>query len=169
MDVVSDGDDEVPDGENKPIAILFWVSDSDVGTYRDVNGWIWDERVRRNIAEIHLMTLDRIWDMVKAYVPAGRKLREFIGTLKDPTPLNFTFPADYISLYSNSEVRGFFQMTKGNPVNLLVILHTLPPRANLPLPRAAYFELKKFASPTEYNNYTENSDAIVWNATSVGH
>ncbi|RPB23550.1 hypothetical protein L211DRAFT_849818 [Terfezia boudieri ATCC MYA-4762] len=130
-DVVSDGDDEVPDGENKPIAVLFW-------------------------------------DMVKAYVPAGRKVREIIGALEDPTPPNLTFPADYISLHSDAEVRGFFRMTKANPVRLLVILHTLPPRANTPPPGAAYFELEKFAPPTEYNDYAKDSTAIVRNATGVG-
>ncbi|RPB22971.1 hypothetical protein L211DRAFT_850005 [Terfezia boudieri ATCC MYA-4762] len=71
-DVVSDGDDEVPDGEIKPIAMLFWVADPDVGAHRDVNGWIWDERARRKIAEIRLITLDGIWDMVKAYIHQKR-------------------------------------------------------------------------------------------------
>ncbi|RPB23598.1 hypothetical protein L211DRAFT_849589 [Terfezia boudieri ATCC MYA-4762] len=114
------------------------------------------------------MTLDGIWDMVKAYVPAGRKVRDFIGALEDPTSPNLTFPADYISLHSDVEVRGFFRMTKANPVCLLVILHTLPPRANTPPPGVAYFEIEKFAPPTEYDDYAEDSDAIVQNAASVG-
>ncbi|RPB18124.1 hypothetical protein L211DRAFT_854441 [Terfezia boudieri ATCC MYA-4762] len=147
-DVVSNGDDEVPDSEIKPIAVLFWVADPD----------IWDECARRKIAEIRLITLDGIWDMVKAYVPAGRKVREIIGALADPTPPNLTFPADYMSLNTDAEA---------NPVHLLVILHTLPPRANIPPPGAAYFELEKFAPPTEYNDYAEDSDAIVRNAAGV--
>ncbi|RPB22613.1 hypothetical protein L211DRAFT_850378 [Terfezia boudieri ATCC MYA-4762] len=168
LDVVSDGDDKVPDGEIKPIAVLFWVADPDVGAYRDVNGWIWDECTRRKIAEIRLMTLDGIWDMVKAYVPAGRKVREIIGALADPTPPNLTFPADYISLNTDAEVRGFFRMTKANPVHLLVILYMLSPRANTPPPGAAYFELEKFAPLTEYDDYTEDPDAIVRNTAGVG-
>ncbi|RPB18729.1 hypothetical protein L211DRAFT_853856 [Terfezia boudieri ATCC MYA-4762] len=167
-DVVSDGDDEVPDDEIKPIAVLFWVVDPDMGTHRNVNGWIWDEYARRKIVEIWLMTLDGIWDMVKAYVPAGRKVHEIIGMLADPTPPNLTFPADYITLNTDTEVRGFFRMTKANPVRLLVILHTLPPRANTPLPSAAYFELEKFAPLTEYDDYAEDSDAIVRNAAGIG-
>ncbi|RPB18379.1 hypothetical protein L211DRAFT_854186 [Terfezia boudieri ATCC MYA-4762] len=114
------------------------------------------------------MTLDGIWDMVKAYIPAGRKVREIIGALTDPTPSNLTFPAEYISLNTDAEMRGFFRMTKANPVCLLVILYTLPPRANIFLSGAAYFELEKFAPSTEYDDYTEDSNAIVWNATGVG-
>ncbi|RPB18683.1 hypothetical protein L211DRAFT_853896 [Terfezia boudieri ATCC MYA-4762] len=52
-------------------------------------------------------------------------------------------------------------MTKANPVCLLVILHMLPPRANTPPPRAAYFELKKFAPPIKYNDYAKVSDTIL--------
>ncbi|RPB18307.1 hypothetical protein L211DRAFT_854244 [Terfezia boudieri ATCC MYA-4762] len=59
-------------------------------------------------------------------------------------------------------------MTKANPVCLLVILHTLLPRANTPPPEAAYCELEKFAPLTEYDDYAEDSDAIVRNAAGVG-
>ncbi|RPB24898.1 hypothetical protein L211DRAFT_848705 [Terfezia boudieri ATCC MYA-4762] len=140
MDIVSDGDDEVPDGENKPIAMLFWVGDSDVGAHEDVNSWIWNERARRNIVEICLITLDEIWDMVKAYIPAGRKVREIIGVLEDPTPPNLTFPADYISLHSDAE-------SQYTPARI---------------------ELKKFTPLTKYDDYAEDSDAIVRNAAGVG-
>lgn len=167
-DVVSDGDDEVPDGQNKATAVAFWVGDPDVGAHRDVNGWIWDVRARRKLGVIQLMTLDGIWDMVKAYVPADRKVREIIGALEDPTPPNLSFPADYTSLNSDAEVRAFFRMTKANPVRLLVILHALPPRADTPPPGAPYFDLEKFDPPNEYDDYAEDSDAIVRNAAGVG-
>ncbi|RPB18306.1 hypothetical protein L211DRAFT_854243 [Terfezia boudieri ATCC MYA-4762] len=74
--VVSDGDDEVPDGENKPIAMLFWVGDPDVGANRDINGWIWDERARRNIAEIRLMTLYK--ESQCAFLTSSYCLRQYL-------------------------------------------------------------------------------------------
>ncbi|KAF8458606.1 hypothetical protein BGX38DRAFT_1264867 [Terfezia claveryi] len=101
----------------------------------------WD---RRNLVVIQTKTLDGIWDIVKAHVPADRKVREILGALKDPNPPNLSFPADYTGLHSDMEVKAFFRMSKSDPVHLIVLLHSVPLRANTPLRAHPYFELEKF-------------------------
>ncbi|KAF8436774.1 hypothetical protein BGX38DRAFT_1274328 [Terfezia claveryi] len=39
-------------------AVAFWVGDSEIGGHRDINGWIWDVRNRRNMGVIENKTLD---------------------------------------------------------------------------------------------------------------
>ncbi|KAF8441112.1 hypothetical protein BGX38DRAFT_1316651 [Terfezia claveryi] len=112
-------------------------------------------------------TLDGIWDMVKAHIPADRKVREILGALKDPNPPNLSFPADYTGLQSDAEVKAFFRMSKSDPVRLMVLLHSVLPRANTH-PRAhPYFELEKFIPWNEYEDFAEDSDANVCNVTGV--
>ncbi|KAF8447123.1 hypothetical protein BGX38DRAFT_1270597 [Terfezia claveryi] len=94
---------------------------------------------------IQTKTLDGIWDMVKAHVPADRKVREILGALKDPNPPNLSFPADYTSLHSDVEVKAFFRMSKTRP----------------------YFELEKFIPRNEYEDFAEDSDANVRNVAGV--
>ncbi|KAF8432633.1 hypothetical protein BGX38DRAFT_1276575 [Terfezia claveryi] len=112
----SDEEEDISDaGEAAGTAVAFWVCDPEIGEHRDINGWIWDERDRRNLVVIQTKTLDGIWDMVKAHVPADRKVREILGAPKDPNPPNLSFPADYTSLHSDTEVKAFFRMSKSDP------------------------------------------------------
>ncbi|KAF8425422.1 hypothetical protein BGX38DRAFT_1279217 [Terfezia claveryi] len=94
--------------------------------------WIWNERDRRRLGVIQTMTLDGIWDIVKAHVPADRKVREILAALRDSNPPNLSFPTDYTGLHSDAEVKAFFRMSKSDPVRLMVLLHSIPPRANTP-------------------------------------
>ncbi|KAF8414825.1 hypothetical protein BGX38DRAFT_1281644 [Terfezia claveryi] len=156
----SDEEDDISDADEAAATVVaFWVCDLEIAEHRDINGWIWDKRDRRNLVVIQTKTLDGIWDMVKAHVPADRKVREILGALKDPNPPNLSFPADYTGLHSDAEVKAFFRMSKSDPVRLMVLLHSVPPRANTP-PRAhPYFELEKFIPRNEYEDFAEDSDA----------
>ncbi|KAF8433155.1 hypothetical protein BGX38DRAFT_1146212 [Terfezia claveryi] len=70
----TDEEDDISDADEAVgTAVAFWVCDPEIGGHRDINGWIWDERDRRRLGVIQTMTLDGIWDMVKAHVPADRK------------------------------------------------------------------------------------------------
>ncbi|KAF8428451.1 hypothetical protein BGX38DRAFT_1147001 [Terfezia claveryi] len=112
----SDEEDDISDADEAAgTAVAFWVCDPEIAEHRDINGWIWNERDRRNLVVIQTKTLDGIWDMVKAHVPADRKVREILGTLKDPNPPKLSFPADYTGLYSDAEVKAFFRMSKSDP------------------------------------------------------
>ncbi|KAF8430946.1 hypothetical protein BGX38DRAFT_1277516 [Terfezia claveryi] len=164
----SNEEEDISDvGEAAGTAGAFWVYDPEIGEYRDINGWIWNERDRRNLVVIQTKTLDGIWDMVKAHVPANRKVGEILGALKDPNPPNLSFPADYTGLHSDAEVKAFFRMSKSDPVRLMVLLHSVPTRANTP-PRAhPYFELKKFILRNEYEDFAKDSDVNVRNVTGV--
>ncbi|KAF8432911.1 hypothetical protein BGX38DRAFT_1146253 [Terfezia claveryi] len=164
----SDKEDDISDaGEATGTAVAFWVCDPEIGGHRDSNGWIWDERDRRRLGVIQTMTLDGIWDMVKAHVPANRKVREILGALRDPNTPNLSFPANYTGLRSDAEVKSFFRMSKSDPVRLMVLLHSVLPRANTP-PRAdPYFELEKFIPRNEYEDFAEDSDANIRNVAGV--
>ncbi|KAF8455730.1 hypothetical protein BGX38DRAFT_1267015 [Terfezia claveryi] len=164
----SNEEEDISDaGEAAGTAVVFWVCDPEIGEHRDINGWIWDEWDRRNLVVIQTKTLDGIWDMVKAHVPADRKVREILGALKDPNPPNLSFPADYTGLHSDAEVKAFFRMSKSDPVRLMVLLHSVPSRANTP-PRAhPYFELEKFIPRNEYEDFAKDSDANVRNVAGV--
>ncbi|KAF8433171.1 hypothetical protein BGX38DRAFT_1146201 [Terfezia claveryi] len=100
----SDEEDDISNADEAAgTAVAFWVCDPKIAEHRDINGWIWDERDWRNLVVIQIKTLDGIWDMVKAHVPADRKVREILGARKDPNPPNLSFPADYTSLHSDAE------------------------------------------------------------------
>ncbi|KAF8435240.1 hypothetical protein BGX38DRAFT_1145693 [Terfezia claveryi] len=115
------------------------ISDAGEAAGTAVVFWIWDERDRRNLVVIQTKTLDRIWDMVKAHVPADRKVREILDALKDPNPPNLSFPADYTGLHSDVEVKAFFQMSKSDP----------------------------FIPRNEYKDFAEDSDMNVCNVAGV--
>ncbi|KAF8428823.1 hypothetical protein BGX38DRAFT_1278387 [Terfezia claveryi] len=128
----TDEEDDISDaGEAAGTAVAFWVCDPEIGGHRDINGWIWDERDRRRLGVIQIMTLDGIWDMVKAYVPADRKVREILDALRDPNLPNLSFPADYTGLRSNAEVKAFFRMSKSDPPILTSTLRSLSPGTNM--------------------------------------
>ncbi|KAF8415046.1 hypothetical protein BGX38DRAFT_1281520 [Terfezia claveryi] len=155
-------EDEVFDGgEATGTAVAFWVDEFEIEGYRDINGWIWDMRNRRNIGVIENKTLDGIWNMVKADVPMDRNVRQILGALEDPIAPVLTFPADYTSLNSDAQVRAFLQITQAKPVCIFVLLHSMPLRANtLPPTRAKpYFDLDRFDLPNEYDDFAEDSDA----------
>ncbi|KAF8441924.1 hypothetical protein BGX38DRAFT_1144220 [Terfezia claveryi] len=136
----SDEEDDISDtDEAAGTAVAFWVCDPEIAEHRDINGWIWDERDRRNLVVIQTKTLDGIWDIVKAHVPADRKVREILGALKDPNPPNLSFPTDYTGLHSNAEVKAFFRMSKSDP----------------------------FIPRNEYEDFAEDSDANVHNVAGV--
>ncbi|KAF8435237.1 hypothetical protein BGX38DRAFT_1275142 [Terfezia claveryi] len=129
----SDEEEDISDaGKAVGTAVAFRVYDPEIGEHRDINGWIWDELDRRNLVVIQIKTLDGIWDMVKAHVPADRKVREILGAFKDPNPPNLSFPANYTGFHSDTVVKAFFRMSKSDPVRLMVLLHSVPPRANTP-------------------------------------
>ncbi|KAF8420291.1 hypothetical protein BGX38DRAFT_1280238 [Terfezia claveryi] len=145
----SDEEEDISDaGEATGTTVAFWVCDPEIAEHRDINGWIWDERNRRNLVVIQTKTLDGIWDM-------------------DPNPPNLNFPTDYTGLHSDAEVKAFFRMSKSDLVYLMVLLHSVPPRANTP-PRAhPYFELEKFIPRNEYEDFAEDSDMNVRNVAGV--
>jgi len=58
-------------------AVVFWIIDSDDSGHKDNNGWMWNVREHWKSGIIAQKTLDGIWEMVKAYIPEGRKVREF--------------------------------------------------------------------------------------------
>ncbi|KAF8415844.1 hypothetical protein EV426DRAFT_710009 [Tirmania nivea] len=101
---------------------------------------MWDIRERRKLGIIQGRTLDGIWDMVKVYVPPNHKVREILGALEDPSPLNPTFPANHT-----------------------IVLHTPDGRENSPplYPTAASFAQDRFDLPNEYDDPAEDSDALV--------
>ncbi|KAF8416448.1 hypothetical protein EV426DRAFT_705918 [Tirmania nivea] len=131
----SDGEDEEADGSEQGTAV------------------IWDIRDRRKLGIIRVSTLDGIWDMVKAYVPANRRVREILGALKDPSPLNTTF----------------LRMSTANPVRLMVVLHAPEGRENSPPldPTVAFLPRNRFEPPNEYDDPAEDSDALVRDAAGV--
>jgi len=93
-----DEEDGEPDLGDPNTAVVFWIIDPDDSGPKDNNGWMWDVRERRKMCIIAQKTLDGIWEMVKTYIPEGRKVREFCGALADPDQANPTFPADATSL-----------------------------------------------------------------------
>ncbi|KAF8441950.1 hypothetical protein BGX38DRAFT_1272390 [Terfezia claveryi] len=120
----------------------------------------------RNLVVIQTKTLDGIWDMVKAHVPADRKVREILGALKDPNPPNLSFPADYTSLHSDVEVKAFFRMSKSDPVRQWCYF-ILYPQEPIPPPSPSLLELEKFIPRNEYEDFAEDSDANVRNVAGV--
>ena len=85
----------------KPVAI--WLADPAIAAYRDSNNdWMWDVQAESQLAVIHVRTLDGIWDVVKAYMPAGRNIRELLGALENPTPAGATIPPDWYTLKSDA-------------------------------------------------------------------
>ncbi|KAF8432800.1 hypothetical protein BGX38DRAFT_1146328 [Terfezia claveryi] len=70
----SNEEEDISDaGEAAGTTVAFWVCNPEIREHRDINGWIYDERDRRNLVVIQTKTLDEIWDMVKAHVPTDRK------------------------------------------------------------------------------------------------
>ncbi|KAF8441127.1 hypothetical protein BGX38DRAFT_1272835 [Terfezia claveryi] len=145
----SDKEDDISDGGKAAgIAVAFWVYDPKIGGHRNINEWIWDEWDRRRLGVIQTMTLDGIWDI-------------------DLNPPNLSFSANYTGLRSDVKVKTFFRISKSDPVRLMVLLHSVPSRANTP-PRAdPYFELKKFIPRNEYEDFAEDSNANVYNVARV--
>jgi len=94
--------------------------------------------------------------MVKTYIPAGRKVREFWVALADPDPANPMFPAD-------GEMSAFLRLTTAKPIRLLIVLHEQG-QANI---APCYFSLDRFDSPVRYDKHDEDSDAVVRNAAGV--
>jgi len=80
----ADEEDGEPDVGNPNTAVVFWIIDPDDSGHKDNNGWMWDMRERRKFGIIAHKTLDGIWEMVKTYIPEGRKVRGFWGALTDP-------------------------------------------------------------------------------------
>jgi len=101
--------------------------------------------------------------MVKAYVPAGRKVQEFWSALADPDPANPTFPADATSLGADGEVSAFLRLTTAKPIRLLIVLHE-GRQANI---APQYFSLDRFDPPVRYVELDEDSDAVVRKAAGV--
>ncbi|KAF8430819.1 hypothetical protein BGX38DRAFT_1277596 [Terfezia claveryi] len=166
----SDAEDKVSDGSEDPgTAVAFWVGNPEIGGHRDINGWIWDVRNRRNMGVIENKTLDGIWNMVKADVPTDRKVHQILEALEGPMAAVLTFLPDYMSLNSDAQVRAFFQITQAKPVRIFILLHSVPPRANTLLPAGAkpYFDLDRFNPLNEYDDFAKDSDANIRNIT--GH
>ena len=111
-----------------------------------------------------------MWDVGKAYMPAGRNILEIFGALQNPTPAATTIPADWSSLKSDVEVLACLQMTNSKPIRLLVVLHrdaAGPPNTPPPHPLEPYFPVDKFERPLEYDDHPEDSDALVRNIAVV--
>ena len=107
--------------------------------------------------------VDGIWDMVKAYVPTGRKVQEYWGALADPDPTNLTFPAGATSLSADGKVLAFLRLTTAKPIHLLIMLHE-GRQANI---APQYFSLDRFDPPIRYDELDEGSDTVVRNAAGV--
>jgi len=101
--------------------------------------------------------------MVKTYIPAGRKVRDFWGDLADPDPVNPTFPADATSLGADGDVSAFLRLTTAKSIRLLIVLHEQG-QANI---APGYFSLNRFDPPVRYDEHDEDSDAVVRNAAGV--
>jgi len=120
----ADEEGEEPYVEVQNRVLVFWVSDTDEAAHKDnIDEWLCDRRERRKLGIIASETLDGIWDMVKIYILAGRKVREILGALVDPDPANPTFPADATHLGADAEVSAFLQLTTAKPIRLLSMLH----------------------------------------------
>jgi len=120
-------------------------------------------RERRKLGIIVQKTLDGIWEMVKTYIPEGRKVREFWGALADPHQANPTFPADATSLAADGEVLAFLQLTTAKPIRILIVLNEAG-QANI---APDHFSLDRFDPPVRYADHEEDSDAVVRNAAGV--
>ena len=100
---------------------------------------------------------------MKAYVSAGRKVREFWGALADPNPANLTFSADATSLGADGEVSAFLQLTTAKPIRLLIVRHE-GGQANI---APQNFNLHRFDPLVRYDELNEDSDTVVRNAAAV--
>jgi len=159
----ADGEDGEPDVGDRNTVVVFGIKDPDDPGHKDNNGWMWDVRERRKLAIIAQKTLDGIWEMVKTYIPEGRKVCEFWGDLADPDQANPTFPADATSLAPDGEVLAFLRLTTAKPIRILIVLHEAGHATIAP----NHFSLDRFDLPVRYADHEEDSDAVVRNAVGV--
>ena len=149
-------------------AITVWIADPEEDDHANESGeWTWNNRLRRKLAVIKDRSLEGIYTVVKAFLPADKCICEIRGFLLDPAPPTDDVPADWSCLNSDEEVKAFLQMTKAEPVRLLVILHRST-GANTPPLSSSYFALNKFQPLEEYNDPAEDSDALRRDAARVG-
>ena len=172
VDDDDDGDEDECDAVQevgKHVAI--WLADPAIAAHRDANNdWICDVVARRKLRVIDVRTLDSIWDVVKAYMPAARNIREIFGELENTTPAATTITDDWYSLKSVAEVLAFLQMTNSKPIRLLVVIHrdaAGPPHTPTTDPLARYFPVCKFEPPREYDDHPEDRDALLRNLAGI--
>ena len=151
--------------------MAIWVADPAIAANRDANNdWIWNVWASRKLGVIHVRTLDGIWDVDKAYMPAGRNIREIFCGLTNPTPAVTTIAANWYSLKSDAGVLAFLQIKNSKPIWLLVVLQgdaAVPPNTPSHDPLEPYCAVDKFQHPLEYDDHPEDRDALVRNVAGV--
>ena len=105
-----------------------------------------------------------VWALVSKCCPAGRHAREIYGAMDNPSAdINGQKTVqEQAYLGDTNQVEAFFLMTKAEPICLLAILSTDPPRPNSPsASRFGLLDAKKFAPPEYTNEPDSDSDQVV--------
>ena len=165
-----DDDDAGPDAGHDHKAVALWVCDPCNTGHRNVKVATCDDPSRRKLAVIHTRTLEAVCEAAHQYIPPGRTVREIFGGLADPLTLRPWAPADFASLRTDNEVVAFLKITKAHPIRLLFVLHQNDGAPDTPLlnPADKYFPTDKFDPPEIYDEYAEDTDAIIRDQAGVG-
>ena len=165
----ADADDDQADVVHGRDPVALWLADPCDATHKNPSGWIWNAQNRKKIALIYNTFVEGIWDGIKSYVPAGRTVREILGILEDLDPTVTTRPSDWMRLTDDVEVDAFLTMTTAKPIRILFVLHRNDGNPNSPLPgNDTYFPADKFAPSELYDEYAEDTDAIIRDQAGVG-
>ena len=165
----ADAEDDHADVVQGRDPVALWLADPCDATHKNPSGWIWNAQNRKKIAVIYNRSVEGIWDAIKRYVPAGRTVREILGALEDLDPAVTTRPSDWMRLTDDAEVDAFLTITTAKPIRICFVLHRNDGNPNSPLPgNDTYFPADKFAPPDLYDEYAEDTDAIIRDQAGVG-
>ena len=107
LDTDIDTDNDAHEGN----AIAVWIVDPEEDDYKNESGeWTYNNRPRRKLAVIKDRSLEGIYTVVKAFLPADKCICEIRGSLLDSAPPTDDMPADWSHLNSNKEVKAFLRM-----------------------------------------------------------
>ena len=165
-DVEKNNSDEAGPGPGgKPVAL--YLLDPQLPSHRSgvPPEWTWNNRDTRKLGILKDPSLNAIWEEAGKYVPAGRHVREILGSLQD-LAVGANQPTDWVRLEQDSEVAAFLRITRAKPIRILIILARDPINEVPDTPLIGgqtYFPADRFDPPEEYDDPCEDSDALMRN------